>query len=34
MFKGKNPSNKELDNIFKNLSQGYTNVKILSIEFQ
>ena len=34
MFKGKNPSNKELENIFKNLSQGYTNVKILSIEFQ
>ena len=34
MFKGKNPSDKELENIFKNLSQGYTNVKILSIEFQ
>ena len=34
MFKGKNPSNKELENTFKNLSQGYTNVKILSIEFQ
>jgi hypothetical protein len=34
MFKGKNPSDRELENIFKNLSQGYTNVKILSIEFQ
>jgi hypothetical protein len=34
MFKGKNPSDRELENIFKNLSQGYTNVKMLSIEFQ
>ena len=33
MFKGRNPSDKELENICKNLSQGYTNVKILSIEF-
>jgi len=34
MFKGKNPSDKELENTFKNLSQGYNNVKVLSIEFQ
>ena len=33
MFKGKNPSEKELENTYKNLSQGNTNVKILSIEF-
>ena len=34
MFKGKNPSNTQLENILKNLSQGQNNVKILSIEFQ
>lgn len=33
MFKGKNPSNGEVENIFKNLSQGQNNVKILSIDF-
>ena len=33
MFKGKNPSNLQLENILKNLSQGLNNVKILSIEF-
>ena len=34
MFKGKNPSDLQLENILKNLSQGANNVKILSIEFQ
>ena len=34
MFKGKNPSDIQLENILKNLSQGFNNVKILSIEFQ
>ena len=34
MFKGKNPSDIQLENILKNLSQGLNNVKILSIEFQ
>ena len=34
MFKGKNPSDIQLENILKNLSQGLNNAKILSIEFQ
>ena len=34
MFKGKNPSDLQLENTLKNLSQGSNNVKILSIEFQ
>ena len=34
MFKGKNPSDIQIENILKNLSQGLNNVKILSIEFQ
>ena len=34
MFKGKNPSDLQLENTLKNLSQGLNNVKILSIEFQ
>ena len=34
MFKGKNPTKVELDNILKNLSQGMDNVKVLSIEFK
>ena len=34
MFKGKNPSDIQLENILKNLSQGLNNVKILSIDFQ
>lgn len=34
MFKGKNPSDIQLENTLKNLSQGLNNVKILSIEFQ
>ena len=34
MFKGKNPSDIQLENILKNLSQGFNNVKILNIEFQ
>ena len=33
MFKGKNPSDLQLENILKNLGQGLNNVKILSIEF-
>lgn len=33
MFKGQSPTNIQLDNILKNLSQGLDNVKILSIEF-
>ena len=34
MFKGKEPTDVQLENILKNLSQGQKNVKILSIEFQ
>ena len=34
MFKGKNPSEVQLENTLKNLSGGLTNVKILSIDFQ
>ena len=34
MFKGKNPSDLQLENTLKNLSGGLTNVKILSIDFQ
>ena len=34
MFKGKKPSDIQLENILRNLSQGQTNVKILSIDFQ
>ena len=34
MFKGKNPSDIQIENLLKNLSQGQENVKILSIEFQ
>ena len=34
MFKGKSPSDIQLENILKNLSQGFNNVKILNIEFQ
>ena len=33
MFKGKNPSEVELENILKNLNQGMDNIKVLSIEF-
>jgi cell division protein ZapA (FtsZ GTPase activity inhibitor) len=33
MFKGKNPSEIEVENILKNLSQGMDNIKVLSIEF-
>ena len=34
MFKGKNPSELQLENTLKNLSGGLTNIKILSIDFQ
>ena len=34
MFKGKNPSDLQLENTLKNLSGGLNNIKILSIEFQ
>ena len=34
MFKGKNPSNEELENTVKNLSRGLSNTKILSIDFE
>ena len=34
MFKGKNPSDLQLENILKNLSGGLKNIKVLSIEFQ
>ena len=34
MFKGKNPSNEELENTMKNLSRGLSNTKILSIDFE
>ena len=34
MFKGKDPTDVQLENVLKNLSQGQKNVKILSIEFQ
>ena len=34
MFKGKNPSELQLENTLKNLSGGLSNIKILSIDFQ
>ena len=34
MFKGKNPSDLQLENTLKNLSGGLSNIKVLSIEFQ
>ena len=34
MFKGKNPSDMQVENVLRNLSQGQSNVKILSIDFQ
>ena len=34
MFKGKNPSDLQLENTLKNLSGGLNNIKVLSIEFQ
>ena len=33
MFKGKNPSDLQLENTLKNLSGGLCNIKVLSIEF-
>jgi uncharacterized protein YeeX (DUF496 family) len=34
MFRGKNPSELELENTLKNLGGGLSNIKILSIDFQ
>ena len=34
MFKGKNPSDLQLENTLQNLSGGLTNIKVLSIDFQ
>ena len=34
MFKGKNPSDLQLENTLKNLSGGLSNIKVSSIEFQ
>ena len=34
MFKGKKPSDLQLENTLKNLSGGLSNIKVLSIEFQ
>ena len=34
MFKGKNPSDLQLENTLKNLSGGLSTIKVLSIEFQ